>query len=201
MDYTSSLPGTLPRAEALTAVLASTFFGTFTVLAVFAVYFASRQSLRRISTIAALAITVALYALSATYTIAVLARLGRQSRILDNDLFDSPTLDCIGTATLTLTTVLTNAVVWSRVWILWGHNKVLYGASLTLLLVTLILGALSTSETCPANATRSVIYVFENNRQLPLGGFYWGSATGLTASWFSMATNTIAFILYLIKAL
>ena len=34
-----------------------------------------------------------------------------------------------------------------------------------------------------------------------MGGFYWGSEIGLAACWLSLTTNTIAFILYLIKAL
>ena len=46
---------------------------------------------------------MALYIVSATYTIAVLAKLYSQTRILDNDLFRGPTQECIGTAALSLT--------------------------------------------------------------------------------------------------
>ena len=42
---------------------------------------------------------------------------------------------------------------------------------------------------------------FENNTELWMGGFYWGSLGGLIACWAALATNTLAFILYLVKAL
>ena len=42
---------------------------------------------------------------------------------------------------------------------------------------------------------------FENNTELWMGGFYWSSTGGIIACWVALATNTIAFILYLVKAL
>ncbi|KAI1786132.1 hypothetical protein LXA43DRAFT_1034793 [Ganoderma leucocontextum] len=192
---TSTFPGTVLRSQALTAVLASMFFGAFTVIAAPAIYVTARKGLRRTSSVASLAVTVALYVVAATYTIAVLVTLFKNPRILDRDhTFTTPTLDKIGTAALTITAVLSNAVVWSRVWVLWGHNKVLYGVSLMLIMITLIVGGLSTAE-------ESGYDFYENNSELWFGGFYWGSETGIAACWVSMSTNTLAFILYLVKVL
>ena len=101
-----------------------------------------------------------MYVMAAMYTLAALVTLFRNPTTLSKDhTFYTPTLDAIGTAALTINvssrsctpcrssgyshlppihqTVLSNAVVWSRVWALWGHNKALYGASLFLLLLTL----------------------------------------------------------------
>ncbi|KAM5535300.1 hypothetical protein V8D89_010985 [Ganoderma adspersum] len=192
---TSRFPGTVPRSQALTAVLASMFFGAFTIVVAHALPIVTRKGLRRTSWLAAFATTAALYAVAATYTLAVLVTVFHNTHILDRDhIFYTTTLDEIGTAVLTITTLLSNAVVWSRVWVLWGHNKVLYGVSLMLLMVTLILGAFSTAE-------ESRYVFFENNSELWFGGFYWGSETGVAACWLSMTTNTLAFILYLVKVL
>ncbi|PIL32419.1 hypothetical protein GSI_05121 [Ganoderma sinense ZZ0214-1] len=192
---TSSFPGTVPRSQALTAVLASMFFGAFTMIVGPALYAVTRKGFGRTSSLAAFATTAALYTVAATYTVAVLVTVFHNTTILDRDhTFYTPTLDEIGTAVLTITAVLSTGVVWSRVWVLWGHNKVLYGVSLVLLMITLILGSISTAE-------RSGYTFSVNNTELWFGGFYWGSETGTGACWMAMCTNTLAFILYLVKVL
>ncbi|PIL27925.1 hypothetical protein GSI_09960 [Ganoderma sinense ZZ0214-1] len=192
----SSFPGTVPRSSALTAVLASMFFGLFTAIAVPTIYFSTRrQHFRRTSSIASLAATLALYALAAIYTIAVLVTMFHDPHIWDRDSpVKAPTLEKISTVVLTLTVLFSNAVVWSRVWVLWGHNKILYGVSLVLLLVTFILGVISTGE-------EPGFDFFENLRVLWIGGFYWNTYTGVAACWLALLTNVIAFILYLVEAL
>ncbi len=57
-----------------------------------------------------------------------------------------------------------------------------------------VLGAFSTAE-------QSGYDFSENNSELWFGGFYWGSQTGIGACWMTMSTNTLAFILYLVKVL
>ncbi|KAM5535302.1 hypothetical protein V8D89_010987 [Ganoderma adspersum] len=195
MGTTSIFPRTVPRSQALTTVLASMFFGAFTIIAAPALYVVARKGLRPASSLAAFATTTVLYAGAATYTIAVLVTVFHNTQILDRDhIFYTTTLDEIGTAVLTLSTVLSNAVVWSRVWVLWGHNKVLYSMSLMLLMVTLILGGFSTAE-------QPGYYFSEDNAELWMGGFYWNSQTGIAACWMSLTTNVLAFILYLVKVL
>ncbi|KAM5535299.1 hypothetical protein V8D89_010984 [Ganoderma adspersum] len=121
--------------------------------------------------------TVALYTVAATYTLAVLTH--------------APTFVTIGTAVLTITIVFSNAVVWSRVWVLWGYNRVLCAASFLFLAITLVPGALSTVE-------GSRIYL---TGDMWLDGFYWGSEVGLAVFWMFMCTNGLTLILYLVKVL
>ncbi|KAM5535350.1 hypothetical protein V8D89_011035 [Ganoderma adspersum] len=187
----SAFPGTVPRSAALTAILASMFFARTDS----GVPPQPSQNFRRTSSIASLLTILALYALAAIYTIAVLVTMFHNPHIWDRDYpVKAPTLEKISTVVLTLTALFSNAVVWSRVWVLWGHNKILYGVSILLVVVTFILGAISTSE-------EPGFDFYENRRALWIGGFYWNAYTGVAACWFALFTNIIAFILYLVKAL
>ncbi|KAM5546188.1 hypothetical protein V8D89_000314 [Ganoderma adspersum] len=143
---------------------------------------------------AAFATTVALYAMAATYTLSELVTVFHNTRILDrDDKFNIPTVDYISTAVLTITTLLSNAVLWSRVWVLWGHNKALYRVSLMLIMITLFLGRFSTSE-LPGGPTSRRTTLSCGLEASP----HWGSVTGVALRWISMTTNTLAFILYFV---
>ncbi|PIL25600.1 hypothetical protein GSI_11348 [Ganoderma sinense ZZ0214-1] len=96
---------------------------------------------------------------------------------------------CIGTAMLTVNIILSDLVVWWRVWVLWNDSRALYRwlaytCGGILLSTTFATGVVDTNFSCHAK-----------------GGFmYGGLPVGTVASIFSLATNLFATVLTAYKA-
>ncbi|PIL25599.1 hypothetical protein GSI_11347 [Ganoderma sinense ZZ0214-1] len=183
-----------------TAVAISTSFavlyGLFLTLAVVSVYLLLRRGVRRrpLTAIQLFAVTALLVSTTTHWAVVVLERFGgllshpATVTVLSNKEAFLPE-ECVGTATLTVNLVLSDVVVWWRVWVLWKDSRVLYRRIVpvcagVLLVATFVTGTVDTNFACHAK-----------------GGFmYEGSPVGTAVLVLSLATNLAATTLTAYKA-
>ncbi|PIL25601.1 hypothetical protein GSI_11349 [Ganoderma sinense ZZ0214-1] len=170
------------------AVTVSTSFavlyGLFVALAVVSLYLLFRRGIRRpLSAIQVFAVTVLLMSTTIHWAVVVLHRFGS---LLVNPGMDNETFygqfaveECVGTATLTINIVLSDLVVWWRVWVLWPESRVVRISGCVLLFATFVLSVVDTTFSCQAQEG----FLFE------------GLAVGTAASALSLATNFTATVL------
>ncbi|KAM5537029.1 hypothetical protein V8D89_009358 [Ganoderma adspersum] len=172
-------------------------YGLFIALAVVSVYHLVRKGVRRsLGAIQLFAVTALFVSTTIHWAVAVLHRLSA----LLHDPNDAAGVahkvasqalrpQCVGTATLTVNIVLSDLVVWWRVWVLWRDSHALYRSLAyicggVLLAATFTTGVIDTSFSCKAQ-----------------GGFmYEGLLVGTVASMLSLATNLAATALTAYKA-
>ncbi|KAM5537030.1 hypothetical protein V8D89_009359 [Ganoderma adspersum] len=182
-----------------TAVAISTSFavlyGLFLTLAVVSAYLLLRRGVHRpLSAIQLFAITALMVSTTTHWAIVVLQRFGSLLSHPGSVTFESVKKafllqDCVGTATLTINLILSDLVVWWRVWVLWKDSRALSRRIVhicggALLVATFITGAVDTNSSCHHK-----------------GGFmYEGSALGTAVATLTLATNLAATTLTAYKA-
>ncbi|KAI1787241.1 hypothetical protein LXA43DRAFT_1166250 [Ganoderma leucocontextum] len=177
-----------------TAVTVSTSFavlyGLFVTLAVVSVYVLLRRGTfrRLLSAIQLFAVTALLVSTTTHWAVVVLQRFGsvlaHPNTTVEANKHAFLPEQCVGTATLTINIILSDVVVWWRVWVLWRDNRSVLVSGCVLLLATFATGIVDTTFSCNAQ-----------------GGFmYEGLLVGTMASALSLATNLAATVLIAHKA-
>ncbi|KAM5536738.1 hypothetical protein V8D89_009577 [Ganoderma adspersum] len=170
-------------------------YGLFLALAVLSVYLLLRRGVRRsLTAIQLFAVTALLVSTTIYWAVVVLQLLNTlvsdpdaATAVSHKDAILRP--QCVGTAMLTVNIILSDLVVWWRVWVLWHDSRALYRRLAyifggVLLATTFATGVVDTNLSCHAK-----------------GGFmYGGLPVGTVASMFSLVTNLAATILTAYKA-
>ncbi|KAM5537028.1 hypothetical protein V8D89_009357 [Ganoderma adspersum] len=156
-------------------------YGLFLALAVLSVYLLLRRGVRRsLTAIQLFAVTALLVSTTIYWAVVVLQLLN--SLVADPDAATAVSHkdailrpQCVGTAMLTVNIILSDLVVWWRVWVLWHDSRALY---------------------------RRLAYIFGGVLlATTFGGIHVrGLPVGTVASMFSLATNLAATVLTAYKA-
>ncbi|KAI0357303.1 hypothetical protein OH77DRAFT_152716 [Trametes cingulata] len=167
--------------------------GAYTVLFVIAIYVFLRRGIKRRTSQSLLAIISALYASTVVHWV-VSTKL-QWLTISSTDSVQLLNMEklalCVPDAALTVNTVLSDAVVWWRVWVIWERRPLLLVPALVLVLLTLVLSSINAADTCQASDisfARVKGPYFSNNP--------FGTATVIA----SLLTNLLAIFLIGYKA-
>nr|VWO97899.1 Cytochrome P450 monooxygenase AKT7 (EC (AK-toxin biosynthesis protein 7) [Ganoderma boninense] len=179
------------------------FAGLFLASAILSVYLLLRSGVRR-SLVAIQLFAVSALLLSTTiYWAAVALQVVNSLETDPNEIVNvghhkdaSLGPQCAGTAMLTVNIILSDLVVWWRVWVLWHDSRVLYRW-----LVYICGGILLSTTFAHASRPPATGVVDTNISCHNKGGFmYEGVPVGTVASMFSLAANLVATALTAYKA-
>ncbi|KAI0368246.1 hypothetical protein BV20DRAFT_480376 [Pilatotrama ljubarskyi] len=166
--------------------------GAYTILYGIATYVLLRRGLKRPASRALFAVISALYASTIAHWAVNIKSSVAIGSTDSNNVESSERLGlCVPDVALTVNTVLSDGVVWWRVWVIWDQKPLLLIPAIVLVLLTLVLSSVNAYDTCRTPDIR-----FARIRGPYFSNNPFGTATVVA----SLLTNLLAILLIGYKA-